>query len=178
MNELSLFTGAGGGLLGSHLLDWRTVGYVEFNEYRQRVLAQRISEGHLDQAPIFSDVRAFISEGYADAYKGLVDVVTAGFPCSPFSVAGRQLGEDDPRNMWPSTIEVIRRVRPRWALLENVPGLLANAYIQQIFGNLAEAGYDASWDCLSAADVGAAHLRKRLWIVAHPESQRALRGPC
>lgn len=166
MNELSLFSGGGGGLLGSKLLGWRAVGYVEFNPYCQREIRQRIEDGVLDRAPIFGDVRAFLSEGYARSYQGLVDVVSGGFPCQPFSVAGKQAGADDPRNMWPQTIEVLRQVRPRYAFLENVPGLLAHAYFGTILGDLAESGFHARWCVLSAADVGAPHLRKRLWILA------------
>jgi len=167
MKELSLFTGGGGGVVGTKLLGWTTIGYVEYEKYCQKIIEQRITDGILDAAPIFGDVRKFISEGYAEAYKGMVDVITAGFPCQPFSVAGKGLAEDDPRNMWPQTIEVIRLVRPRYALLENVAGLLAHEYIRQIFGDLAESGYDCRWKVLSAAEVGAPHKRDRLWILAH-----------
>ena len=170
MNELSLFSGSGGGVLAtSHLLNWRTVGYVEFNPYCQQVLAQRIKDELLDFAPIFGDVRAFIDQGYADVYKGMVGVVSAGFPCQPFSVAGRQQGEDDPRNMWPATIEVIRKVEPRYCFLENVPGLLSrkHRYFETILKDLAESGYDAKWKVISAAEVGAPHKRDRLFIVAN-----------
>ena len=170
MNELSLFSGSGGGVLATtHLLNWRTVGYVEFNPYCQQVLAQRIKDELLDQAPIFGDVRAFIAEGYADAYKGMVTVISAGFPCQPFSVAGRQKAEDDPRNMWPATLDVIRRVRPRYCFLENVPGLLSrkHRYFETILKDLAESGYNAKWKVISAAEVGAPHKRDRLFIVAN-----------
>lgn len=126
MRELSLFSGAGGGLLASkYLLGWRTIGYVEFDDYCQRVLAQRIRDGLLDEAPIFGDIRSFIREGYAGAYQGMVDVVSAGFPCQPFSVAGKRKGRDDDRNMWPATFATIRIIRPRYVFLENVPGLLS-----------------------------------------------------
>lgn len=174
MNELSLFTGAGGGVLGGLLLGWRTVGYVEWDEYCQRVIAQRIADGILHDAPIFGDIRAFIREGYADAYRGVAEIVTAGFPCQPFSVAGKRRGEGDERNMWPETIDVIRRVRPRFCLLENVAGLLVDEYVRRIFGDLAEAGYDADWTVLGADDVGAPHRRKRLWIVAHAQRDEHL----
>ena len=170
MNELSLFSGSGGGVLAtSHLLNWRTVGYVEFNPYCQQVLAQRIKDELLDFAPIFGDVRAFIDQGYADVYKGMVGVVSAGFPCQPFSVAGRQKAEDDPRNMWPATLDVIRRVEPRYCLLENVPGLLSrkHRYFETILKDLAESGYNAKWKVISAAEVGAPHKRDRLFIVAN-----------
>jgi DNA (cytosine-5)-methyltransferase 1 len=172
MRELSLFSGIGGGLLGTKLLGWRSVGYVEWNEYCQRVLRQRIEDGWLDEAPIFGDLRAFIADGYARAYQGLVDVITAGFPCQPFSVAGKQRGAEDERNMWPQTIECIRLVRPRYVLLENVPGLLAGGYLGTILGELAESGFDAKWRVLSAAEVGAPHKRDRLWIVAHSTGER------
>lgn len=167
MKELSLFSGAGGGLLGTKLLGWEHIGYVEFNSYCQQVIAQRIKDGLLNEAPIFSDIRAFNSEGFAGSYKGLVDVITAGFPCQPFSVAGKNLGEDDERNMWPETIKCIRTIRPTFAYLENVSGLLASGYFGRILGDLAESGYDCRWRILSAAEVGAPHKRDRLWIVAH-----------
>lgn len=172
MNELSLFTGAGGGLLGTKLLGWNHIGYVENNEYCQKVLAQRIKDGFLDEAPIFGDIRAFIGEGYAEAYQGMVDVITAGFPCQPFSSAGRRKSADDDRNMWPETIRCIREISPRFAFLENVPGLISCGYLGTILGDLAESGYDCRWRVLSAAEVGAPHKRDRLWIVAHDQSIR------
>jgi DNA (cytosine-5)-methyltransferase 1 len=172
MKELSLFSGAGGGLLGTKLLGWEHCGYVEFNDYCQRVIAQRIDDGFLDEAPIFSDIKAFISEGYADAYQGMVDVVTGGFPCQPFSVAGKQAGADDSRNMWPETLAVLRIVQPRFAYLENVPGLLTHEYARRIFGDLAESGFDAQWRVLSAAECGAPHKRDRVWIVAYADRGR------
>lgn len=167
MKELSLFTGAGGGLLGTHLLGWEPVGYVEWNEYCQKVIRQRIEDEIIPRAPIFCDVRAFASEGYAEAYTGMVDVVSAGFPCQPFSVSGHQRGEDDPRNMWPATRDIIAMVRPRYALLENVPGLLANGYIRRIFGDLAELGFNTRWGVLGGHDIrGGIADGKRLWIIA------------
>jgi DNA (cytosine-5)-methyltransferase 1 len=176
MNELSLFSGAGGGLLGTKLLGWRHVGYVEYERYCQQVIAQRIKDGILSEAPIFGDVREFVQSGAAKKYKGFVDVVTAGFPCQPFSVAGKRKGKEDERNMWPSTIQIIRDVQPRYALLENVPGLLNSGYFQEILGSLAQARYDAKWIVLGADDVGAPHRRKRLWIKA--TSQDPKRGRC
>lgn len=172
MNELSLFSGAGGGLLGSKILGWRTIGMVEYDPYCQKILKQRIADGILDAAPIFGDIRRFIDEGYAEPYRGRVDVLTGGFPCQPFSVAGKGAGEDDPRNMWPATIECIRIIRPRLVFLENVPGLLAHAYIRRIFGDLAESGYDCRWDVIGADDVGANHRRQRLWILAYSAEGR------
>jgi DNA (cytosine-5)-methyltransferase 1 len=124
MKYLSLFSGGMGGDLGmQHLLGWRCLGYVEWEKYCQKLIRQRQDDGLIDRAPIFGDIREFISDGYAGAYKGMVDVITGGFPCQPFSVAGKQAREDDPRNMWPKTIEAIRIIQPRYAFLENVKGL-------------------------------------------------------
>jgi len=168
LNELSLFSGAGGGLLATkHLLGWTCKGYVENDPYCQNILRQRIADGFLDAAPVFGDINAFIGEGFAEAYQGMVDVITAGFPCQPFSVAGRRAGADDHRNQWPNTLRVIRLVGPRFIFLENVPGLLAHSYWGTILGGLAEAGYDAEWCVLGADDVGAPHRRKRLWVLGY-----------
>ncbi|KKN12776.1 hypothetical protein LCGC14_1013150 [marine sediment metagenome] len=165
LKELSLFTGAGGGILGSKLLGWRLVGCVEWDDYCQRVLRQRMEDNLIERAPIFSDIRAFINEEYAKAYQDMVDIITAGFPCQPFSIAGKNKGEDDPRNMWPATIECIRIIRPTLVFLENVPNLLYHSYIRTIFRDLAESGYDVRWRVLSAREVGAPIERKRLWIL-------------
>ena len=164
---LSLFSGAGGGDLASqHLLNHNCVGYVEYEKYCQKVLRQRIKDGLLDAAPVFGDIRRFVSEGYAGRYTGLVDVITAGFPCQPFSVAGKQRGADDERNMWPATMDTIRIIRPGYAFLENVPGLLVSGYFGTILSDLHEIGYNAKWTVLGASDIGAPHKRKRLWILA------------
>lgn len=172
MRELSLFTGAGGGLLGTKLLGWTHVGYVEWNEYCQRVIAQRIADGYLDEAPIFTDVREFAQSGAADQYRGIADVVSAGFPCQPFSTSGEQLAEDDPRNMWPATRDVIRIVRPKHVLLENVTGLLGLGYAAVVTADLAALGYVGQSGCVSAADAGACHRRDRVWFCAHADGER------
>lgn len=169
LRELSLFSGTGGGLLGTKLLGFRAVGYVERDPYCQAVLEARIRDGLLDRAPIFGDIRAFLRDGWADRYRGLVDVVTAGFPCQPFSVAGKRRADADERNLWPETAECIRRVRPRFALLENVPGLAAHSYFGTVLGDLAALGFDAEWLVLGADDAGAPHRRKRLWILAYSD---------
>ena len=164
LTELSLFSGAGGGLLATqHLLGWRTVCYVEWNEYAVNVLKARIRDGYLNDAPIWDDAFTFDGRPWA----GLVDVVTAGFPCQPFSFAGKGLAENDPRNGWPAVKRILCEVRPRYALLENVPGLISKPYFRRILGDLAEAGFDIEQDCISAQEVGAPHIRERLWLVAY-----------
>ena len=87
MNELSLFTGSGGGILGTKLLGFKHIGYVEINEFNQKIIAQRIRDGYIDNAPIFNDIKTFISDGYCELYKGITDIVTGGFPCQDISVA-------------------------------------------------------------------------------------------
>lgn len=179
MNELALFAGAGGGLLATKwFLRWRTICYVEKNPYRVEVLKARIRDGLLDDAPIWDDARTFDGRPWA----GCVDIVTAGFPCQPFSTAGKRLGEDDDRNMWPQTIRIIRECKPFFAFLENVPGLVSSGYIFTILNDLSQAGYKAFPPIrLAASDVGANHRRRRIWIVAYSDSgcgQRAQKEIC
>lgn len=171
MRELSLFSGCGGGLLASKLLGWRTLGYVEREAYRCRVLAQRISDGILENAPVYCGrVSEFVRGGYAESYKGLVDVLSAGFPCQPFTNSGKQLAAADERNAWPETLECIKTIQPPEIFLENVPGLLAgHGYFRTILQDLAGAGYNAAWACVGAENLGATHKRKRLWILAHAD---------
>lgn len=171
--ELALFAGVGGGILGTKYgLGWRTVCYVERDPYAVSILQARIRDGYLDDAPIWDDVRTFDGRPWA----GLVDVISAGFPCQPFSVAGKRAGAGDGRNGWPDTIRIIREVRPQWVFLENVPGLFSAvdksaevpvSYFGTVLGDLAASGYDADWRVLSAAEVGAPHKRDRVWIVAY-----------
>ena len=123
MNHLSLFTGYGGFDLGLRLagLPIRTVMYVEWERYPQEILKARIKDkqGTLDDAPIWAD----ISTLDGTQLRGVVDAITAGFPCQPHSVAGKKLGSEDERNLWPDTLRIISEVGPKWVMLENVPGL-------------------------------------------------------
>ena len=124
LRQLSLFTGYGGFELGLRLagVDFRTVGYVEIDEYCQQVIQNRIRDGRLDWAPIIRDVRTADFRPLA----GLVDLITAGFPCQPHSVAGRRAGAADRRNLWPDTLRALRETRPRYVLLENAGVHLRN----------------------------------------------------
>lgn len=94
-------------------------------------------------------------------------ILTAGFPCQPVSLAGKRLAQDDDRWLWPEVARVIRVVRPPVVILENVPGLLSRG-MGDVLRDLAACGYDAEWDCIPAASLGAPHIRYRVWIVAHP----------
>jgi len=180
LRELSLFTGYGGMSLGLKLAlkEVRTVGYCEIEPYCQEIIKARIRDGFLDDAPIWPDIRTADFSGL----RGLVDIVTAGFPCQPHSVAGKRVGALDKRNLWPDTLRVIDDVGPAIVLLENVPGILANGYAGIVVGELASAGYDALWGLLSASTVGAPHVRTRWWCLAYPNRFRAAksgwRGDC
>lgn len=165
MKELSLFTGGGGGVWASKILKHKVIGYVEFEDYPQRIIRARINDGTFDNAPIFSDIRAFLSEGYAASYQGLVDLISGGFPCQPFSSAGKRLGEADPRNMWPSTISTIGIIRPGLIFLENVPDILSSGYFGTILRELAETGFDAKWTVLGVGALGGITKRERLWLL-------------
>jgi DNA (cytosine-5)-methyltransferase 1 len=176
MNELSLFTGYGGMTLALRLagLEVTTVGYVEINTYCQQLIQARIRDQLLDDAPIWADIHAFRGE----QFRGVADFITSSFPCQPHSSANKtRRGRSDERNLWPDTLRVIREVGPRYVLLENVRGLADgdNPYSAEIIGQLSEAGYDARWGLLSAAEVGAPHKRERWWCLAVDDSQHVRR---
>lgn len=156
MNELSLFSGAGLGLLGTKLLGFRCVGYVEKDDYCQKVLRARIRDGYLDDAPIFSDVRSFDGR----PYRGRVDLVSAGFPCQPFSSAAR--GRNTERSLWAETRRIVAECSPQFVFIENV--LHARREIKLAANELRILGYRVADLELSASDVGAPHIRKRLWL--------------
>ena len=177
MRSLHLFAGAGGGLLADLMLGHNPVGYVEIDDYCQRVIAKRIKDGVLPEAPIFGDIRSFNGEGFAGAYSGLVDIVAGGFPCQDISVAGKGKGIDGERSgLWGEMARTVRIVRPRYVFVENSPMLSIRGAIR-VFGDLADLGFDARWGVLSAHETGAPHLRKRMWICAYaPSLGRTWRG--
>lgn len=139
----------------------RTVCFVERDSYAAATLVARMDEARLDQAPIWSDLTTFD----ARAWRGRVDLITAGFPCQPFSAAGKRLGTDDDRWLWPDIARIIRDVEPRYVFLENVPGVV-RAGLAHVLGDLAQYGFDAEWGLYAASDVGAPHRRQRFWLVA------------
>ncbi len=169
MNGLALCAGIGGIDLGLKLAcpGYRTVCYVEGEAYAASVLIRRMEEGWLDKAPVWSDIRTFNGGLWCRA----VDIVTAGFPCQSFSVAGVRRGEADERNLWPEVRRVVGEVGPRYVLLENVPGLLADEYFGTILGEISDLGYNAEWDVFSAGGLGANHLRRRLFILAYSQGE-------
>ena len=168
MRELALFAGAGGGILGGHLLGWRTVCAVEWEPYAASVLAARQNDGLLPPFPIWDDVQTFDGR----PWRGCVDVVSGGFPCQDISVAGKGAGIDGERSgMWSHMARIVGEVRPRYVFVENSPALLTRG-LGRVLGDLAALGYDCRWTVLGAADVGAPHQRDRFWLVAHADCQR------
>ena len=163
MNELALFAGAGGGILGGKLLGWRTVCAVERDAYAAGILAQRQNDGLLEPFPIWSDITTFDGR----PWRGSVDVVSGGFPCQDISAAGAGAGLDGKRSgLWVEMARIIGEVRPAFCFVENSP-VLTSRGLGRVLGDLAALGYDAEWGVLGAADVGAPHQRDRIWIVAH-----------
>lgn len=155
----------------------RTVCHVERDAYAAAALVARMEETRLDQAPVWDDVTTFDGQ----PWRGVVDFVTAGFPCQPFSVAGKKLGTDDERWIWPDIGRIVAEVGPRFVFLENVPGVV-RAGLGRVLGDLAHLGFDAEWSLLPATAVGAPHQRERFWCLGYPRGEggreiaRELRG--
>jgi len=157
----SLFAGIGGLDLGLELAGWRCRWQVEVDLFCQRVLAT-----HWPHVARYGDIRHF---PLPDTER--VDLICGGFPCQPVSIAGKRLAQADERWLWPEFARLVRALRPRLVLVENVPGLLGRG-IGDVLGDLAACGYDAEWDCIPASAVGAPHRRDRVWIVAYTDEQR------
>ena len=167
LNELALFAGAGGGILGGKLLGWRTVCAVEWEPYPASVLCARQNDGFLPPFPVWDDVQTFDGK----PWRGIVDVVSGGFPCQDISAAGKGAGIDGKRSgMWGHMARIVGEVRPQYVFVENSP-MLTSRGLGVVLGDLAEMGYDAQWGCISARDAGAPHSRERIWIVAADSTQ-------
>ena len=166
MRVLHLFAGGGGGILADMLLGHTPIGAVEIDQYCRELLEARQLDGSLPHFPIHDDVTTFDGR----PWRGRTDVVAGGFPCQDLSVAGSGAGLDGEQSgLWFEMRRVIREVEPRYVFVENVPGLLVRG-MDRVLGDLADLGFDAEWEVLSAADVGAPHLRRRVWILAaHPD---------
>ena len=167
INELALFAGAGGGLLASRLLGWRTVCAVEIEPYCREVLLSRQREGLLPRFPIWDDVRTFD----AAPWRGIVDIVTGGFPCQDISAAGKGKGlAGSASGLVFEMLSIVNEIRPRFVFAENSPHLRTRGLgsILEIFDSM---GYDARWCVLGAWHVGAPHRRNRMWILAYDNSR-------
>ena len=174
MNELALFAGAGGGILGGQLLGWRTVCAVESDPYCCDVLAQRQDDGCLDPFPIWrGDIRDFDGRPWA----GTVDVVSGGFPCTDIAPPGGGAGiNGDESGLWKEMARITGEVRPRFVFVENSPMLTARG-LGTVLGDLASLGFDAEWGVVGAHHISAPHKRDRIWIVATSASQGKRKSP-
>jgi len=165
LDGISLFAGSGLGLdegLRLVLPRTRIICRVEREAYCCELLATRCQEASLDDAPLWTDVRTFDGK----PWRGVVDFITAGWPCPPFSVAGNRRGRHDPRYLWPEVVRILGEAQPWLFLGENVPGLLNDVDAwSEVCGDLREMGYRVAAGLFSAEEVGAGHRRKRLFIL-------------
>ena len=162
LEVLSLCAGYGGIELGLERLGLRlrTVAYVEREGFAAANLVAKIEEGKLAAAPVYSDVKTFPYE----RFRGLVDIMLAGYPCQPFSSAGKRQGEDDPRHLWPHIADGIAACEPSAVFFENVQGHVTLG-LRDVLQDLGQLGYRTTWGMFSAAEVGAPHQRKRVFIL-------------
>lgn len=164
---MHLCTGYGGFELGLRLagVRSRSVCHVERDSFAAATLVARMAEENLDQAPIWDDLTTFDGQ----PWRNRVDLISAGFPCQPFSLAGSQLGVNDHRWLWPAIKRIICDVGPSFVFLENVPQLVRGG-LPFVLADLAELGFNAEWGLYSAAEVGAPHKRERFWLLAYATS--------
>jgi DNA (cytosine-5)-methyltransferase 1 len=167
---IDLFSGVGGFALGALWagLQFDKHYFSEIDEYAVQIYQKRFPE-----AEPLGDIR---NVNYSKLPKGSY-FVTAGFPCQPHSVAGKKQASKDKRDLWPECRRMLRELRPRAAVFENVPGLFTSdggRFFNGILSDIHRSGYNAEWACARASDVGAPHIRKRVWIVCYPDRGGAL----
>ena len=172
MNVLDLFSGIGGFSLGLERAGMRTIAFCEIEPFCRAVLKK-----HWPNVPIFEDVRKLTAGDVLGT-----DVICGGFPCQDISLMGKRAGLSGSRSgLWDEYRRLIGEIRPRYAIVENVAALLGRDF-GRILGELSELGYDAEWDIVPAAAVGAPQFRERIWILAYPmqgtERPRWVRGLC
>ena len=164
MRMLDLFSGIGGFALAAHSVwdDVEITGFCEIDPYAQKVLKKNFPD-----VPIYEDVRSLNGEDFKN-----IDLIVGGFPCQDISIAGKGAGIKGKRSgLWTEMHRIISEVRPRYALIENVP-MLIHRGLERVLCDLAQIRYDAEWQIVGADDVGAWHKRKRIWIVAYPNGIR------
>ena len=161
----SLFSGIGGLDLGLERAGMKVIWQSEIDLYCNKVLKK-----HWPEVPNYGNIKEIDWQTIPRP-----DVICGGYPCQPFSTAGKRRGTDDPRHLWPWVRTAISELRPRYAILENVRGHISMGGLQ-VIGELAEVGYDAEWRVVSAAGMGASHRRDRIIIVAYPNGCNASNG--
>jgi len=148
-------------------LEHRVVAYVEIEAYAIANLVSKMETGQLPPAPIYTDIKTFPSEVFRDR----VDIITGGYPCQPFSAAGKRKGGDDPRHLWPYIRKHVETIRPVQCFFENVEGHISLG-LNSVISDLEEDGYSTTWGIFSAREVGAPHQRKRVYIMANRNGVR------
>ena len=168
LTHLSLFSGIGGLDLSAEMAGIETVGQCEWADYQTKVL-----EKHWPDVPRWRDIKDLTGESFYER-TGLrtVDIISGGFPCQPFSVAGYKRGKDDDRYLWPEMLRVIRELQPTWVLGENVPGII-NLALDTVLADLENAGYTVQTFIIPACGVDAPHKRERCAILAYANDERA-----
>ena len=164
LRMLDLFAGIGGfSYAGEKLVGgYETVAFCEYDEHAQKVLRK-----HWPDTEIIGDIRELADD--ADRFRGLVDIITGGYPCQPFSLAGVRRGDQDDRHLWPEMLRVIEAVRPRWVIGENVAGHITMG-LDTVLSDLEGAGYTSRCYVIPAVAADAPHRRDRCWVVAHADS--------
>jgi DNA (cytosine-5)-methyltransferase 1 len=162
VNHIDLFSGIGGFAISAQLAAIDTIQFVEKDSFCQKVLNK-----NFPNVDIHDDVKTY-------TFNGKIDLITAGFPCQPFSIAGSKRGKYDDRYLWPEVIRVIRECKPTWFIGENVPGIIS--HLDPILSDLENEGYDWRTFLIPASAVGAPHKRERVWIIAHANSVRCDNG--
>ena len=160
MRHIGLFAGIGGFELAARWMGWNTIAWSEWDPFCQKVLSY-----HFPEAKGYGDIK----QADFKQYRGQCDILTGGFPCQPYSVAGKRLGKEDERHLWPEMLRVIREVQPRWIVGENVRGLLSwneGVVFEEVCTDLEGEGYEVQAFIIPAAGVGAPHRRERVWIIA------------
>jgi len=162
LNHLDLFSGIGGFSLGLEATGYfDTVAFCDFDPYCQKVLRK-----HWPWVTIYDDVKELNSERLSANGHNKIDIITGGYPCQPFSIAGRQKGEQDPRHVWPEMFRLVKELRPTWVIGENVSGHIKLG-LDTVLENLESEGYSARAFSISASSIGANHQRERVWIIAN-----------
>ena len=160
MTHGSLFSGIGGFDLAAEWAGWENIFHCEYDPFCQKILKH-----HFPNSKLYEDIRTFDASNYF----GRIDILTGGFPCQPFSAAGKRLGTDDPRHLWPEMLRIIREVSPRYVVGENVSGLLnwsGGLVFEEVCSDLETEGYEVAPYILPACGKNAPHLRNRIWFIA------------
>jgi DNA (cytosine-5)-methyltransferase 1 len=166
VRHLDLFSGIGGFALAAQMVGGiKTVGFCEIDPWARRVLNK-----NFPNVPVHEDVKTLNPSNY-----GTIDIITGGYPCQPFSYAGKRKGENDDRHLWPEVRRITAEARPRWVLCENVVGHITMG-LDQVLDDLASLGYAAEAIVLPACAVGNWHRRDRVWIIAN-DSRQHLQKP-